>query len=107
MAIFVIILIIGFFFIAIASWYVVIKMCESTKGEKLLVGSLSGIGCGLICLVLISLVLIIYDTLYEDVSIVPEHTDYDKARIIKENGKAKELYVTIDGEEYHFIFEEE
>jgi hypothetical protein len=56
---------------------------------------------------LIVVCLIEYDTLYEDVSIISEHTDHDKTRIVKENGKTKELYITIDGEEYHFDFKEE
>ena len=99
MVIFTIILVVGFFCIAIASGYVVIES-EATEGEKLLVGSLSIIGC---LLILVSLIM--YDTLYEDMSIISKHTDHDKTRVIKENGKTKELYVTIDGEEYHFVFE--
>lgn len=100
MVIFTIILVVGFFCIAIAAGYVVIES-NATEGEKLLVGSLSIIGCLLIVACLIQ-----YDTLYEDASIISEHTDHDKTRVIKENGKTKELYVTIDGEEYHFVFEE-
>ncbi len=101
MVIFIIMLVVGFFCIAIASGYVVIES-EATEGEKLLVGSLSIIGCLLIVVCLIQ-----YDTLHEDMSIISEHTDHDKTRVIKENGKTKELYVTIDSEEYHFVFEEE
>lgn len=100
MVIFIIVLVVGFFCIAIASGYVVIES-TATEGEKLLVGSLSVIGCLLIVLCLLT-----FDTLYEDVSIISKHTDHDKTRVIKENGKTKELYVTIDGEEYHFVFEE-
>lgn len=100
MIIFIIVLVVGFFCIAIASGYVVIES-TATEGEKLLVGSLSIIGCLLIVLCLLT-----FDTLYEDVSIISKHTDHDKTRVIKENGKTKELYVTIDGEEYHFVFEE-
>lgn len=99
MVIFMIILVAGFFCIAIAAGYVVIES-EATEGEKLLVGSLSIIGC---LLILVSI--LTFDTLYEDMSIISEHTDHDKTRVIKENGKTKELYVTIDGEEYHFVFE--
>ena len=99
MVIFTIILVVGFFCIAIASGYVVIES-EASEGEKVLVGSLSIIGC---LLILVSI--LTYDTLYEDMSIISKHTDHDKTRVIKENGKTKELYVTIDGEEYHFVFE--
>lgn len=100
MVIFIIVLVVGFFCIAIASGYVVIESM-ATEGEKVLVGSLSVIGCLLILLSLFT-----FDTLYEDASIISKHTDHDKTRVIKENGKTKELYVTIDGEEYHFVFEE-
>lgn len=100
MVMFMIILVVGFFFITIAAGYVVI-VSEAPEGEKFLVGNLSIIGCLLILLSLLT-----YDTLYEDVSIISKHTDHDKTRVIKENGKTKELYVTIDGEEYHFVFEE-
>ena len=44
--------------------------------------------------------------LSDDVKVLQKHIDHDKSRVIKENGKTKELYVTIDGEEYHFVFEE-
>lgn len=85
----------------LASGYVVIES-EATEGEKFLVGSLSIIGS-----LLIAASILTYDTLYEDMSIISKHTDHDKTRVIKENGKTKELYVTIDGEEYHFNFKEE
>ena len=101
MVIFTIILVVGFFCIAIASGYVVIESM-ATEGEKVLVGSLSIIGC---LLILVSL--LTFDTLYEDMSIISKHTDHDKTRVIKENGKTKELYVTINGEEYHFEFKED
>lgn len=63
-------------------------------------------GFGLAGIVTLLGALISADVLYEDVSIISKHTDHDKTRVIKENGKTKELYVTIDGEEYHFVFEE-
>lgn len=100
MVIFMIILVVGFFCMVIAAGYVVIES-EATEGEKFLVGGLSVIGYLLMLLGLLA-----YDTLYEDMSIISKHTDHDKTRVIKENGKPKELYVTIDGEEYHFVFEE-
>lgn len=101
MVIFMIILGVGFFCIAIASGYVVIESM-ATEGEKVLVGSLSVMGC-----LLIVVSLLMFDTLYEDMSIISKHTDHDKTRVIKENGKTKELYVTINGEEYHFEFKED
>lgn len=34
------------------------------------------------------------------------HIDHSKTKIIKENGEVTDLYLTIDGKEYHFEFEE-
>lgn len=34
------------------------------------------------------------------------HIDHSKTRTIKENGEVTDLYLTIDGKEYHFEFEE-
>lgn len=34
------------------------------------------------------------------------HIDHPKTRTIKENGEVTDLYLTIDGKEYHFEFEE-
>ena len=70
-------------------------------GEKFIIMSLGIVGIAVLLIGLISA-----DVLYEDASIISKHTDHDKTRVIKENGKTKELYVTIDGEEYHFVFEE-
>lgn len=33
------------------------------------------------------------------------HIDHSKTRTIKENGAVTDLYLTIDGKEYHFEFE--
>ena len=33
-----------------------------------------------------------------------EHVDNDKTRITKVNGDVSEMYITIDGKEYHFDF---
>ena len=33
--------------------------------------------------------------------------DHDKTKIISENGEAKEYYITVNGEEYHFEIKEE
>lgn len=36
-----------------------------------------------------------------------KNIDYDKTKIIKENNEITEIYITVNGEEYHFIFKEE
>lgn len=36
-----------------------------------------------------------------------EAIDHDKTKIISENGEAKEYYITVNGEEYHFKVKEE
>lgn len=33
--------------------------------------------------------------------------DHDKTRVISENGDVKEIYITVNGEEYHFEIKEE
>ena len=33
--------------------------------------------------------------------------DHDKTRVVSENGDVKEIYITVNGEEYHFEIKEE
>ena len=95
----IILLIIGFIFI-IAALGIATEAAHSSE-ERFFI-----MGLGVVGVVLVLVVLINFDVLYEDASIISKHTDHDKTRVIKENGKTKELYVTIDGDEYHFVFEE-
>ena len=46
---------------------------------------------------LILFAIVMYNTEYEDMSIISEHTDHDKT---------KEICIIIDGDEYRFVFEE-
>lgn len=41
-----------------------------------------------------------YDTLIRNI-------DHDKTKIIKENDDIAEIYITVNGEEHHFVFGEE
>ena len=41
-----------------------------------------------------------YDTLIKNI-------DHDKTKIIKENDEITEIYITVNGEEHHFIFKED
>ena len=50
---------------------------------------------GLICS-LILFIIVMYNTEYEDMSIISEHTDHDKT---------KEIRIIIDDDEYRFVFE--
>lgn len=36
-----------------------------------------------------------------------KNIDYDKTKIIKENDDTAEIYITVNGEEHHFVFKEE
>lgn len=36
-----------------------------------------------------------------------KNIDYDKTKVIKENDDIAELYITVNGEEHHFVFKEE
>lgn len=70
----------------------------------------SGVLLGGLMVALSLLVLIGFVTtreLSDDVKVLQKHIDHDKSRIIKENDEPKELYITVDGEEYHFEFKED
>ena len=96
----IILLIIGFIFIITA-------LGIATEAAYSSVERFFIMGLGLVGVISLLATLIDFDVLYEDVSIISEHTDHDKTRIVKENGETKELYITIDGKEYHFEFKEE
>lgn len=36
-----------------------------------------------------------------------KNIEFDKTKIIKENDEIAEIYITVNGEEHHFIFKEE
>ena len=36
-----------------------------------------------------------------------KNIDHDKTKVIKENDDVTEIYITVNGEEHHFIFKEE
>ena len=36
-----------------------------------------------------------------------KNIDHDKTKVIKENNDIAEIYITVNGEEYHFVFKEE
>lgn len=36
-----------------------------------------------------------------------KNIEFDKTKVIKENDDIAEIYITVNGEEYHFIFKEE
>ena len=36
-----------------------------------------------------------------------KNIDHDKTKVIKENDDIAEIYITVNGEEYHFVLEEE
>lgn len=38
--------------------------------------------------------------------ILDKNIDHDKTKIVEENGEPTELYITVNGEEYHFTFKE-
>lgn len=52
-------------------------------------------------------VLILMSEAEKEVIILNKNIDHDKTKIIEENGEPTELYITVNGEEYHFTFEEE
>lgn len=52
-------------------------------------------------------VIMLDDTDVDDYRPLLKAIDHDKTKIISENGEAKEYYITVNGEEYHFKVKEE
>lgn len=65
--------------------------------------------CILCCCILGALLIIFgviwYSNSQMDTEPLYGHIDHSKTRTIKENGEVTDLYLTIDGKEYHFEFE--
>lgn len=70
--------------------------------EKLVTMLLYTLGCIIIMGVFITEKLRTYES-----DILADHIDTDKTRVIKENGEVRELYITVEGKEYHFTFKED
>ena len=47
------------------------------------------------------------DTYFDTYISLLKSIDHDKTRVVSENGKVKEYYITVNGEEYHFKIKEE
>mgnify|MGYP007038178778 CR=1 FL=1 len=65
----------------------------------------------IISMVLLSFFLLVFGILcnshhIDDVIELTDHIDHSKTKTIEENGEVTDLYLTIDGKEYHFEFEE-
>lgn len=56
---------------------------------------------------LILLLLIALSVVWPETIILNKNIEHDKTKIIEENGEPTELYITVNGEEYHFTFKEE
>lgn len=67
--------------------------------------------CTLCCCIIGALLIIFgviwYSNSQMDTEPLYNHINHSKTRTIKENGEVTDLYLTIDGKEYHFEFEEE
>lgn len=46
------------------------------------------------------------DTYFDTYIPLLKSIDHDKTRVISENGDVKEIYITVNGEEYHFEIKE-
>lgn len=72
----------------------------------------NGVGMitGFVVSVLVVILLIIYSALdmngIESVTPLLGHIDKEKTVIKEENGEPTDLYITVDGEEYHIILQE-
>lgn len=92
--------------------YSLVMICISTKADNTSKDALQTfLGVSSILIFIISLVGLFlsrstarvyrsdYDTLIKNI-------DHDKTRIVKENDEITEIYITVNGEEHHFIFKE-
>lgn len=95
-----IILCIGLMLTFIATGYAIDNLDDVS--DKLITMLLYVLGCVVIMGVFIAEKLHTYES-----DILADHIDTDKTRVIKENDEVKELYITVDGKEYHFTFEED
>ena len=74
---------------------------DETFGIVILVSSGMSLLASFICVVMLD------GTNVDDYKPLLKAIDHDKTKIISENGEAKEYYITVNGEEYHFKVKEE
>ena len=95
-----IILCIGFGLTLVATGYAINNL--DNTNDKLITMLIYILGCVAIMGVFIAEKIHTYES-----DILADHIDNDKTRVIKENEEVKELYITVDGKEYHFTFKED
>ena len=95
-----IILSVGLCLTFIATGYAIDNLDDAS--DKLITMLLYVLGCVAIMGVFITEKLHTYES-----DILADHIDTDKTRVIKENDEVRELYITVDGKEYHFTFKED
>lgn len=92
-----------FVVVSIFALMLVIKgISDDSKEVVLVILVVYGILTGLVLLWLISPLL---DSKYHSVKPLINHIDESKTKIVEENEECKELYITVDSKEYHFVFE--
>lgn len=72
-----------------------------------LIGVFIVVPSGIALLASIICVIMFDGTDVDDYRPLLEAIDHDKTKILSENGEAKEYYITVNGEEYHFKIKEE
>ena len=98
------IILIGLFiftFTVFALYDIVFKDAECEDFQRSCISCCCGMGA-----LLIIFGVIWYSISQMDTEPLYGHIDHSKTRTIKENGKVTDLYLTIDGKEYHFEFED-
>lgn len=72
-----------------------------------LVGVFILVPSGIALLASIICIIMLDGTNIDDYRPLLKAIDHDKTKILSENGEAKEYYITVNGEEYHFKIKEE
>ena len=73
---------------------------DNVIGVAILASSGIALLASFICVIMLD------DTDVDDYRLLLKTIDHDKTKIISENGEAKEYYITVNGEEYHFKVKE-
>lgn len=90
-----------FIFTVLALYDITFGDAECERFQRVCISCCCGWG-----ILLIIFGVIWYSNSQMDTEPLYNHIDHSKTRTIKENGEVTDLYLTIDGKEYHFEFEE-
>ena len=97
-----------FLFLALTSIFVLITnfWSASDSNEEIGVG-VSSVAFAIVFVLSIVCIAFLDDSEYESISPLLRHIDKDKTKTAETNGEITDLWITVDGKEYHFELEQE